>query len=339
MLKNLFYVAGWLACLLVVRPASAQVSAPSSGGNISIKQITATSTQLTIGLGGTGQGRVVAMAATSNGSSVRMPLDGKTFYTGSPVYGQGDKVGQGYIVYSGPDRTVTVTGLQPGTAYYFYNAEYNNDSSSIAYNTTGNSLIMRTRAAAAPTPLPVVLTTFTGTVDAQALATLRWTTASEYNTDYFILERSADGLEFSAVGRQAAAGTSSQAIIYQFADSRPLTAITYYRLRQADRDGSEHFSSIVTLAPVGSFAREVVVYPNPATSQAFQLALQGYDGEIISLRVLDALGRPVASQTLTPTDAHYAVSLGLPATLAPGTYMLTLLSSARLVRKQLIVIN
>jgi hypothetical protein len=339
MLKNLFYVAGWLAGLLVVRPASAQVSAPSSGGNISIKQITATSMQLTIGLGGTGQGRVVAMAATSNGSSVRMPLDGKTFYTGSPVYGQGDKVGRGYVVYSGSDRTVTVTGLQPSTDYYFYNAEYNAADGAIAYNTTGNSLIMRTSAAAAPTPLPVVLASFSGTVDGQALATLRWTTASEYNTDYFLLERSSDGRDFNAVGRHAAAGSSSQSVAYQFADPQPLTATTYYRLRQADRDGSEHFSSIVTLAPAKSFAREVAIYPNPATSQAFQLALQGYDGETIGLRVVDALGRPVASQTLAPTDAHYAVSLGLPATLAPGTYTLMLSSSAGLVRKQLVVMN
>ncbi|MGI4834692.1 MAG: T9SS type A sorting domain-containing protein [Janthinobacterium lividum] len=295
--------------------------------------------QLAIGVGGTGQGRVVAMAATSGTKSVKMILAASTFYNGSPLYGQGDQIDQGFIVYSGPDRTVTITGLQPGTAYYFYNAEYNTENGAIAYNTTGNSLIMKTHAAE-PSPLPVVLAAFAGAVDAQALATLRWTTASEYNTDYFALERSTNGQDFGEIGRTPAAGSSSQSVAYRFLDSRPLAAATYYRLRQADLGGIIQYSSTITLSPpLKAVAREVEIYPNPGTSQSMQLAVQGYAGETISLRVMDALGRSVLSQTLAPTDVHYTASLALPTALTSGAYTLTLTSSAGQLRKHLLITN
>lgn len=331
-----------LAAGLPWQVARAQATAPSQGGEVSPVRITATTMELSFGTLGTGQGRVVAMAAMPSGTPVPLAATDGTFYTADAIFGQGSALGQGFVVYNGPDHSVTVTGLQPNTRYYLTNAEYNADSASIAYNTHSSSMSVSTAAAPAPrspqpAPLPVELTTFAGTVDARGAAVLRWATATEHNSNYFALERSADGAAFTEAGRVAAAGSSAQSLAYQWPDPQRLTQPTYYRLRQADRDGAVRYSAALTLAPPSSLARQIDIYPNPSAGRPVQLSLQGFASETLRLQLADALGRPVLAQTLTPAAAHYLAPLVLPTGLAAGTYVLTLAGSGSPVRKRLIV--
>jgi len=67
-------------------------------------------------------------------------------------------------------------------------------------------------------PLPVVLSGFEATWAAGGPA-LSWTTASETNNHYFAVERSLDGVAFTAIGRQAGAGTATAAHTYRFVDA------------------------------------------------------------------------------------------------------------------------
>ena len=71
---------------------------------------------------------------------------------------------------------------------------------------------------------------------------VNWTTASEINTKNFVVERSTDGVHFSALGTVAAAGNSNTAHQYQFTDANALNAgasTLYYRLRLVDNDGKK----------------------------------------------------------------------------------------------------
>jgi hypothetical protein len=314
--------------------ASAQVTAPTRGGGVSVTRITATSMELTFGSNGTGQGRVVALAATQGGMPVPLTaVDGQS-YAAAPTYGHGATLGDGYVVYNGPDHTATVTGLKPNTYYYITNAEYNADSTTIAYNTRGTSMAIATRS---PTPLPVELTSFTGSVDVRNLATLRWTSASERNTAYFALERSSDGNSFSEAGQLLAVGNSSQTLGYQWADPQLVASTTYYRLRQVDYDGTSAYSSVIALSPTSKVGHLVEVYPNPSAGQEVKLLLQGYDNEAITLLLCDALGRQVLTHSFTPTAGYYLAPLLLPPNLASGTYLLTLAGSGSTIQKRVIV--
>jgi hypothetical protein len=323
------------------RTALAQVTAPSEGGEIGVVNITATTMELNFGTTGTGQGRVVAIAKAPGKMPVMLSAVDGQFYKAVPTYAKGDSLGKGYAIYNGDGHSITVTGLQPNTPYYITNAEYNTDGTTIAYNTYGISAILTTSSvtAVAPTPLPVELTSFTGAVDAQNMATLRWTTASERNTTYFALERSVDGTAFTEVGRIASAGNSSQSKAYRWLDPQRLTRLTYYRLRQADNDGTMHYSSVITLAPAPLATRLVEVYPSPSVGQSVKLLLQGYEGETIALRLSDSMGRSVLAQTLTPAEDHYIIPLALPAGLATGTYILTLAGISNPIQKRIIVSN
>jgi hypothetical protein len=332
-----------LAAGLPGRTALAQVVAPTQGGEVSAVRVTATSMELSFGDTGNGQGRVLAIAESDSGMPVPLAAVDGQFYNASSTYGQGSTLESGYIIYNGTGHSVTVTGLKPNTYYYFSNAEYNTDGSTIMYNSNGTSMSTSTRSAPlastpAPTPLPVELIAFTGTIDALNMATLHWATASERNSTYFALERSADGTTFIEVGRVGAAATSNQTLNYQWPDPQRVLKSTYYRLRQVDNNGTVRYSSVVTLAPA-AVAKLLEVYPNPSAGQDIQLLLRGYNGESLTLRIADALGRTVVTQTLAPSGAQYLTPLNLPRSLAPGTYVLTLGGSDSSVQKRITVSN
>ena len=70
---------------------------------------------------------------------------------------------------------------------------------------------------------------------------LQWSTASETNSDRFMIERSKDGAVFEPIGMVTAAGNSAQMNQYAHLDRSPYPGLNYYRLQQVDLDGTfEH---------------------------------------------------------------------------------------------------
>jgi hypothetical protein len=178
----------------------------------------------------------------------------------------------------------------------------------------------------------VVLTSFTGQAGS-AGNVLRWTTASEANSDYFDVERSANGREFAKIGQLAAAGTTSAAHSYQFTDAAA-TATSYYRLRQVDLDGTATYSPVVTLAaPAALSAAKAVAYPTIFTNE-LNVALPAAAPQAATVALLTADGCPVYSRTVQLSAAPQALA-ELP-TLAPGVYLLRIATAAGATTQRLV---
>ena len=95
-----------------------------------------------------------------------------------------------------------------------------------------------------PTPLPVELMYFNATPVKDGVL-VEWSTASEYNSDYFSLERSIDGQSWKQVQEVQAAGNSTSRIDYDYLDQDPIHGLSYYRLKQIDYDGTEELFETV----------------------------------------------------------------------------------------------
>jgi hypothetical protein len=76
----------------------------------------------------------------------------------------------------------------------------------------------------AASPLPVSWLDFTAEAGTNKV-NLQWTTASELNNDYFLVQRSADGVNFESIGTVDGMGTSSTAQNYSFIDTEPLNGL------------------------------------------------------------------------------------------------------------------
>jgi len=180
-------------------------------------------------------------------------------------------------------------------------------------------------AIANPSPLPVVLTSFAGQASS-AGNVLRWATASETNSARFEVERSADGQEFVKIGQLAAAGTTSATHGYVFTDAAASMAISYYRLRQVDFDGTTSYSPVVTLAARAAAASTAkpVAYPTVFTTE-LTVALPGAEAQPATVALLTADGRPVYTAAVQLGAAPQALELP---TLAPGLYLLRVATAA-----------
>lgn len=169
---------------------------------------------------------------------------------------------------------------------------------------------------APPAPLPVELTDFAiAGNDKQAFLT--WSTASERNSEAFVVERSADAKTFASLGSVKAMGISDRQTDYQFVDLLPLNGTSYYRLKQIDLDGASVHSNVVALERVGE--RRLVVYPNPAQSSSI-LVINGIENEQVTITLSDVSGRIVFHQDMLVSQGRS--ELELPPGLVAGMYYL-----------------
>lgn len=112
-------------------------------------------------------------------------------------------------------------------------------------------------------PLPVELVDFTAECNSNTV-NVSWSTASEVNNDYFILEKSADAVTWSEITKVAGNGNSNELKTYSYTDHASGLGATYYRLTQVDFNGdTEVFSPKSANCGNGETAT-LSVYPNPA---------------------------------------------------------------------------
>jgi hypothetical protein len=106
----------------------------------------------------TGNGAYSVVVAKQGSAVTANPVDG-TAYTGNAAFTSGENLGSGnYVVYSGTDTTVAVTGLTAGTDYYYAVYTFNGTSGASNYNTTSPATTHRATSAAEPTTASTSLT-------------------------------------------------------------------------------------------------------------------------------------------------------------------------------------
>jgi hypothetical protein len=76
---------------------------------------------------------------------------------------------------------------------------------------------------------------------------LNWQTASEKDNQGFTVERSLNGTDYAAIGQVKGFGTTNTVRNYTFTDATPTNGVNYYRLRQADFNGKESLSKVVSV--------------------------------------------------------------------------------------------
>jgi hypothetical protein len=178
----------------------------------------------------------------------------------------------------------------------------------------------------APSTLPVKLANFT-VIRSGNNALLKWTTSSETKTDHFEIERSYDGITFSAVGSKQATGYSTTDINYQYIDPINLsTGNIYYRLNTLDVDGKSTYSKIVVLRLSGSVVKDFTVYPNPFTNN-LKLELNTEKETEVIIRISDALGQPVINRSILLQRGSNVIVLSSEIqNLKPGIHLLEIIS-------------
>lgn len=193
--------------------------------------------------GGGGSGAVLLyhlVGATSGISIEARGGDGgsQNLTASSEAEGAGGGGGGGYVAITNlPPISISVAGGVNGISNSSSVAAFlPNGATSGAPGLIASLPLSFNPYSAGSSPLPVVLKSFILNKQGER-AVAKWKTASETNNDYFLLERSWDGLQFELLSRIKGAGTTSTPHQYQFTDDAPFLGTSYYRLTQIDFNG------------------------------------------------------------------------------------------------------
>ncbi len=184
------------------------------------------------------------------------------------------------------------------------------------------------------TVLPIELVSFTAECNGRS-SLIEWTTATEKNNDFFVLERSTDAVNFKEIARVAGAGNSIEPINYAYTDYGVRGGDNYYRLVQVDYDGTSTASEIIVANCLGTDGEpEVLAYPNPFGDD-LTLRFENFGNIQATVEVYDMLGRMVHTQKVNCSQNDYEVVLRL-AGLSDGTYNVRISANEFVVNKKVV---
>ena len=132
---------------------------------------------------------------------------------------------------------------------------------------------------------------------------LEWVTMSEEDSDYFEVQISKDGTNYSALEKVAAAGNSQAENAYQYTHENPLAGTNYYRLKQVDFDGSYEYSEVFAIRIEST--NEVNIFPTAVDDYVNVRIVEEVAGDIPVL-VFNATGNLVY-QNIIPAGAKELV--------------------------------
>ena len=224
-------------------------------------------------------------------------------------------------------------------AHYNGSAWENLSSASTSGSTSSGSIVKSAVSSFSPftfgtidnvtNPLPVSLVYF----EAEKInntAVLFWKTASEISNDYFIIQRSIDGVDVEDVAIIKGAGNSNVMLNYKASDNNPPNTKVYYRIKQVDYDGKFEIFSWKMLD--FSSQKELSVYPNPNTGGLISFANGGSDSKA-SVMIFAMDGKLVLDKELSFSGGR----ANLLHDLNKGYYMIKIVQNNEVVVRKLIV--
>ena len=169
--------------------------------------------------------------------------------------------------------------------------------------------------------LPVKLTSFTAALNNNNVR-LAWATSTEINASNFVIERSYNGVDYSAIAVVMAYGNSTETKSYQYSDFTfsANSTIIYYRLRQVDIDGRSDLSStrIIRTAKQDQNSLSILTFPNPVSNE-LKITIPGnWQNKKVSYEIINLNGQVAARIENGNSSQTETINISK---LAPGFYM------------------
>ncbi len=185
------------------------------------------------------------------------------------------------------------------------------------------------------TILPIELTDFNAVYQPDLdLVDVYWTTATEYNSDYFNVEKSVDGVNYEVIARVEAVKNSTTETNYITVDENPNLGVNYYRLNQFDADGSSKYSEVRAVNILDNEYDMLSVFPNPTTGIT-EVIFNAYSKGEAQLSVTSYNGSTVVNTTIEAKKGGNRFDLDL-STQARGVYIITITTKDKVYKTKVV---
>ncbi len=152
---------------------------------------------------------------------------------------------------------------------------------------------------------------------------INWSTATEFESAFFTLERSNDGVNFDPIARLDAAGISELSNSYQYLDEEAPQGLSYYRLLETDLNAqTEVCSQVITLVREGKDFDLGIIYPVPV-GDIVNVDIEVADQRNIFWTIYDASGKNILQDSRSVESGTTALQFEV-ADFAAGVYFLSI---------------
>jgi hypothetical protein len=177
------------------------------------------------------------------------------------------------------------------------------------------------------TPLPVKLKSFKASSTSGGTQ-LSWVTERENGNDYFVIERSEDGTNFTAIGTIDGQEQSTVLKEYTLLDPQAATGIVYYRLRQVSVDGRGSYLQTVTISGKALIGNGITYFPNPVRN-SFTVQVRQKESGLMKINLYSLDGRLVKQKQLMKQEELVSTGMDIRE-LGKGVYMLEVMIDDKL---------
>jgi len=168
---------------------------------------------------------------------------------------------------------------------------------------------------------------------------VEWVTTNEYDVQQYVIERSADGLHFTAMQSNIQPRNSGRTEVYTVTDRQPSAGDNYYRVQIINKDGSIHYSN--TAKVIFTKGKAVVsVYPNPVVrTEKLYITMTNMDAGKYTIQLFSSDGKQVIQKSMQYDGSAATQGINLPASIAAGSYRLIVLDEKGNTWKQQVIIQ
>ena len=148
----------------------------------------------------------------------------------------------------------------------------------------------------------------------------------------YIVERSIDGKQFSAIGSDLSKGNGNYA--YQLTDNieELSAAVVYYRVKELDINGNIHYS--LTVSVNSKLVTKITITPNPFVSY-IQVQVPATKNEMATLRLINAGGQVIYNKNVQLYTGQNTFTIDGLGNTAKGIYFFEMQTGTTITREKI----
>lgn len=171
-------------------------------------------------------------------------------------------------------------------------------------------------------PLPVVFANVKAYEKNDGIQ-IEWSNMTEKDVAGYVVERSANGSDFSGIAQQLPTSNQDDKADYSAFDAAPLQGTSYYRVKATETTGKIVYSKILSVT-VGGSNQSLRLYPNPVKGNQVSISMSNVKRGQYTLRVINTAGQDIFRQSINNQSSNLTQTLDLPATIKAGVYNLVI---------------
>ena len=153
---------------------------------------------------------------------------------------------------------------------------------------------------------------------------IAWSNLTEKDVADYTIERSTNGIDFSAIGQQQPTSNQNDRADYTAFDVNPAAGLNFYRIKARETTGKIVYSIVLSVSP-GNTSQGLRLYPNPVKGSQVTISLSNIKRGQYSLRIVNTVGQDILKQSINHQGgSSLTQTVNLPSSLKPGVYNMVL---------------